>query len=169
MFDTAWSVILLFTLVCLAVNVLMYMIGYYGYGRRGVYKYNKYLPPGFLIGIIWIGIFASLGYAFYLAYTGPPVLGNGGHPKGWGVATIAIVVVSAYCLAYPLLTMFLHEKYIQVLNYLALIMSYVLGILVIREYEAAFWYVLPLIVWSSYVNFSDVMQYQDLLKTLKLQ
>ena len=167
MFDSAWSVILLFALVCLAVNIFMYLIGWYGYGKRGMYARNRYLPPGFLIGFVWIGIFATLGYAFYLAYTGDPNVNATGkvmNPKKWNRACYLIVVVAVYCLAYPILTMFVPEKYIPLLNLIALFMAAALSIVVMSECLAAFWYTLPLLVWTAYVNFADVMQYGDLLE-----
>jgi tryptophan-rich sensory protein len=167
MFDTPLSLILLFSLVCLAVNILFYWIGWYGHGKRGIYQYNKWLPPGFLIGIVWIAIFGALGYSFYLAYTGPPTLDESGNPVKWNASCIAIVVVASYCLFYPFITMVLNDRYAQLLNLIALFMAFSLGIIVIQENVAAFWYVLPLIVWTSYVNFADVMQYIEILKTKK--
>ncbi len=168
MFDTAWSVILLFVLVCLFVNVYMYVIGRYGYGKRGMYSRNRYLPPGFLIGFVWIGVFAALGYSYYLAYTGDPAkdptTGNILNPKKWNRACYLIVVVSAYCLAYPVITMFVPEKYVPLLNLIALFMAAALSIVVISECLAAFWYTLPLLVWCAYVNFADIMQYGDFLE-----
>jgi tryptophan-rich sensory protein len=168
MLETAWSVILLFALVCLVVNILMYVIGRYGHGRRGVYAYNKYLPPGFLIGFIWIAIFGALGYSFFLAYSGNPntdvLTGETLNPKKWNRACYVIVVVAAYCLAYPVMTMFVPEKYLPLLNLIALFMAAALSIVVISECLAAFWYTLPLLVWTAYINFADVMQYGNFLE-----
>lgn len=167
MFNTPLSLILLFTLVCLGVNILFYYLGWYGKGKRGIYKYNKFLPPGFLIGIVWIVIFGFLSYAFYLCYSGEPTLDYSGNPVKWTAGCIAIVVVATYCLFYPLITMLLNDRYAQLLNLIALFMAFALGIIVIQENVAAFWYILPLIVWTSYVNFADVMQYIEILKTKK--
>ena len=160
----AWLVILIFVLVCLGMNVLMYAIGWYGNKKNySMYRKNKFLPPGFLIGIVWIGIFASLGYAFYLAYTGKNFEGKT-EPEKWSAATIAIVVVASYCLFYPFLTMVMHERYIVVLNLIALLMAAALSIIVINEYVAAFWYTLPLLVWCAYVVFADIMQYNSMIE-----
>jgi len=167
MFNTPLSLILLFSLVCLAVNIIFYYLGWYGNGKKGIYKYSKFLPPGFLIGIIWIAIFGSLGYSFYLAYTGPPTLDESGNPVKWNESCIAIVIVASYCLFYPFITMVLNNRYVQLLNLIALFMAFALGIIVIQENVAAFWYILPLIVWTSYISFSDVMQYIEILKTKK--
>lgn len=165
-----WIYIIGFALVALCFNIFYYIIGIYGKNKHhSVYGMNKYIPPGFLIGIIWIAIFGSLGYSFYLSYIGDPdLLYSKDYPRGWSQAPILIIVVSSYCLLYPLLTKYLHEKYIQLLNFIGLIMAYALGIVVIQEYVAAFWYVLPLIVWTSYVCFADIMQYSDFLVQYKL-
>jgi tryptophan-rich sensory protein len=159
----AWLVILIFVAVCTAVNIIMYAIGYYGHGKRGMYARNKYLPPGGLIGLVWIGIFASLGYSFFLAYSGDPYPGKT-EPAKWTAATIAIVVVCSYCLLYPFLTKFMHERYIVLLNLIALLMAAALSIIVVNECVAAFWYTLPLLVWCSYVVFSDIMQYNSVIE-----
>ena len=159
----AWLVILIFVAVCLAVNIIMYAIGYYGHGKRGMYSRNKYLPPGGLIGLVWIGIFASLGYSFFLSYSGDPFEGKT-EPAKWTSATIAIVVVASYCLLYPFLTRFMHERYIVVFNLIALLMAAVLCIIVINECVAAFWYTLPLLAWCSYIVFSDIMQYNSVIE-----
>lgn len=165
----AWFYILLFAAITVLFNILYYFIGIYGHGKHGVYKYNKYLPPGFMIGFVWIIIFGSLGYSWYLSYIGDPsLLYSEEFPRKWSQSTILIIIVAVYCLAYPLLTMYLPERYTQILNLIALFMAYSLGIVVIQEYVAAFWYVLPLIVWTSYVCFADFMQYGDLLVEFNL-
>jgi tryptophan-rich sensory protein len=168
MLDQAWGFILLFVLVCLGVNIIMYLIGWYGYGKHGQYSRNKYLPPGFLIGVVWIGIFAALGYSFYLAYSGDsitdPITGDVTKTNKWNRACYLIIVVSAYCLIYPILTMFVPEKYVPLLNLIALLMAAALSIVVISERLSAFWYTLPLLAWTAYVNFADVMQYGDFLE-----
>jgi tryptophan-rich sensory protein len=155
-----WWFVLIFAGIALVVNILMYYIGVYGSGKRkGVYAYNKYLPPGFMIGIIWIVIFGCLGYSFYLSYVGDPdLLYNKEFPRKWSQATILTIVVASYCMLYPFLTIVVDEKYYQLLNFIALIMAYALGIVVIQEYVAAFWYVLPLIAWTTYICFADIMQ-----------
>lgn len=163
----AWLVILIFVAVCTAVNIFTYAVGIYGKGRNGMYGRNKYLPPGGLIGLVWIGIFASLGYSFWLSYTGDPYPGKT-EPEKWNSANIAIVVVASYCLLYPFLTKFMHYRYVVLLNLIALLMAAVLSIIVINECVAAFWYTLPLLAWCSYVVFSDIMQYNSVIEKYDL-
>lgn len=161
-----WYYILIGAIICTIANIFYYMIGIYGHGKKhAMYKNNKFLPPGFLIGIIWIVIFGFLSFSFYLSFIGDPsLLYNEEFPRGWSQAPILTIIVAAYCLLYPLIANYVHQKYIPLLNFIGLIMAYALGIVVIQEYVAAFWYVLPLIVWTTYVCFADLMQYADCLQ-----
>lgn len=158
--------ILIFALAAVIFNIIYYVLGIYGHGKKHtMYKDNKYLPPGFLIGIIWIVVFGSLGMSYMLSYIGDPeLLHNKEFPRGWSQAPILTIVVAAYCLLYPLLAHYVDQKYIPLLNFIGLIMAYALGIVVIQEYVAAFWYVLPLIVWTTYVCFADLMQYANCIE-----
>jgi len=161
----AWVVILIGVSIAIIANIFYYAIGVYSIkkGKPGMYARNKFLPPGFMIGLVWIGVFASLSYSFYLAYTGDPYVGKT-EPDKWNAANISILVVAGYCLLYPFLTMIIPERYVVVLNLLALLMAAVLAIIVVEQCVAAFWYVLPLLVWCSYVVFADVMQYTSVIQ-----
>lgn len=161
----AWLVILIGLSIAIIANVFYYAIGIYSFrkGKPGMYARNKFLPPGFLIGFVWIAIFASLGYSFYLCYTGDPYVGKT-EPDKWNSANIAILVVGSYCLLYPLLTIIMHERYVVLLNLIALLMAAALAIIVVDKCVAGFWYVLPLLVWCSYVVFADVMQYTSVIE-----
>lgn len=160
-FNTAWGLILTFALVCLVENILMYAVGWYGYGKRAMYAHNKYLPPGYMIGIVWIGIFAALGYAFFLSYSGDPTVDYLENPKGWNKGCIVIIVVASWCLLYPFMTMFIPAEYIRILNYVSLLMAFVVSLFVFQECVAAFWYTLPLLLWTAYVCFADLMACKD--------
>ena len=161
----AWVVILIGVSIAIIANIFYYEIGVYSIkrGKTGMYSRNKFLPPGFLIGFVWIGVFASLAYSFYLSYTGDPYPGKT-EPDKWNAANIAILVVGSYCLLYPFLTMIMNQRYVVVLNLLALLMAAVLAIIVVEQCVAAFWYVLPLLAWCSYVVFADVIQYTSVIQ-----
>ncbi len=161
----AWVVILIGVSIAIVANIIYYATGVYslGKGKPGMYGRNKLLPPGFMIGLIWVGVFASLSYAFYLAYTGDPYVGKT-EPDKWNAANIAIIVVASYCLLYPFLSTVMNQRYEVVLNLLALLMAAVLAIIVVEQCVAAFWYVLPLLAWCSYVVFADVIQYTSVIQ-----
>jgi tryptophan-rich sensory protein len=106
---------------------------------------NDYLPPGSVIGSIWVIIFGLLGYAHFILYSN----------KKW-LASGCIVGLLLFCISYPLLTNGLSNlKFGNILNSLTLILSFVVSIIVFDASRSAFYYMLPLLVWASYVNLAD--------------
>lgn len=151
-----WLYVLIFVVVCLAANFILWTdlsgLNYKG-DPHNSFKRNPLLPPGWMIGVIWVIIFGFFGYASYLLYK---------ENDGVSVAFVAIIVAAVFCLLYPVFIYFAakgdpskYEKYARVLNLLALIVAFVLALLVIRESDSAFWFIVPFLVWSSYVNFAD--------------
>ena len=143
-----WFVII-YVGICLISNLLLWR----SFSHNNSFKYNSLLPPGWMIGLIWTIIFGFLGYAQYLVMK---------DNNKWTLGSIAIIVVAVFCLLYPVLIYLgargdpdKYEKYARLINLLALILAFVLGLLVIRESEGAFLFLLPLIVWASYVNLAD--------------
>jgi tryptophan-rich sensory protein len=105
---------------------------------------NKLLPPGYIIGIIWIIIFGLLGYVHYQLY----MLKNKSNIASWFVILFII-----FSLAYPLLTNGLQEdKTAFLLNLITLILAFILALLVIVKSVKIFYYLIPLLLWASYVN-----------------
>jgi len=115
--------------------------------------YKKMLPPGYIIGIIWVIIFGLLGYTHYL------ILEQNNNKIT--ITSLFIVFVIIYSLAYPLLTN-LRVKSGLLLNLIALILAFILGILIIKQSMYAFLFVIPLIIWASYVNIVDTIQCSEL-------
>ena len=155
-FNMSWSLIILFALVCIVMNIFIYVVGWNGIKMYTAYKHNKLIPPGFVIGIIWVVIFSLLGYAFYLLYSGPPSDNN---PRGWTAGCILLMFTAGYCLLYPIITMIFENKYVSLFNFIGLLFAIALAVVALTEYEAAFWYVLPLLVWTSYIVFVDIITY----------
>jgi tryptophan-rich sensory protein len=111
--------------------------------------YKKFLPPGYIIGTIWVIIFGLLGYAHYLVF-------NQNQNK-ITISSLSIILVIIYCLLYPLITG-LKVKSGLLLNLISLILAFSLGIIIILESKYIFLFILPLIIWSSYVNVIDTIQ-----------
>jgi len=113
-----------------------------------IYKNKSYtlksslLPPGYIIGIVWIIIFAFLGYVHYLLYS----LHN---QTNYGSASVVLFIL--YSLAYPLINT-MHAKYGYFLNLISLILSFILGLIVITYSKHIFLFMIPLLVWVSFVN-----------------
>lgn len=141
----AWIQILIFVVVALVANLFILIFGWGG----GVKSYKSpLLPPGWLIGIVWVVLFGFFGYAHYLLYK----------ESGFSVASIAIIVVAVFCLVYTLVA-YRKPQYMRLMNMFSLILAFTLGILVFAENEDAFWWILPLIVWTSYINLIDCVIY----------
>ena len=61
---------------------------------------NPYLPPGYVVGAIWVVLFGLLGYAHYrFSHTAKPT----------PLASPAIAATILFCLAYPILTSALRD------------------------------------------------------------
>ena len=157
MFNTPWSQILLFVAVCLLIWIVSWYGGFYNYPKCR----NPYLPPGFIIGLVWPVLFGFMGYAHYLTYEANK---SEDHPGGdHSVASVAIIVFAAWCLLYPFL-MNRSEQYARILNYISLIVVFVLALLVIKKSQTAFYYLIPVIAWIAYVNLADFIHINQICK-----
>ena len=102
----------------------------------------KYLPPGYIIGIVWTFILGLLGYSNYLLYN---------LEKKINFGNIGVVLLILFCLAYPLITGF-KEKYIELCNLISLILAFTVSLIVILYSKYIFLYTIPILIWLSYVN-----------------
>ena len=103
---------------------------------------QKYLPPGYVIGLIWTILFATLGYVHYRLYT----LKN---KANYG--SLAIVFFICFSLFYPVANA-IHENYAYFMNLISLILSFVVSLVVLMYSKNIFWYLIPLLIWVSFVN-----------------
>jgi len=102
---------------------------------------NKYLPQGYIIGIIWTIILGLLGYVCYLT-------------PYKGILSRVIVFTIVYCLLYPILTSKLDNSESIKYNLIGLLLAFILFILIILKYKQKnmiFIYVLPLLFWNIYI------------------
>ena len=111
-------------------------------------KVNPLLPPGYVIGGIWVFLLGLLGYVHYLLYE----LKN-----GISVASLFTIFIILFCISYPLITG-LKQKTGLLLNLITLILSFILSILVIIESKYIFIYTIPLVSWAIFVNVAFVNQ-----------
>jgi len=106
---------------------------------------NPYIPPGGIVGLIWITLFGLLGYVHYRLYSE--------NKNRSTAASIAIVLFILYSLAYPIITTFSsNPNAFSVLNLGALLFAAATTGLVYQENVALVPYMAPLMVWTSYVN-----------------
>jgi tryptophan-rich sensory protein len=113
-----------------------------------------------VIGLVWIFIFGMMGYCFYKLTdknekeTGSASLTFGG---------IAIIIYGVFALFYPFFTYAAREKNANVINYIAVVGALVLGIIVIEEDVGSFYFLLPLLLWVSYIGLTDSIMYRNLM------
>jgi tryptophan-rich sensory protein len=130
-------------LLAVAMNGWIYAIGLNKYSNRD--RANPFIPPGYIIAVIWTVLFGLMGYTHFLLH----------NPNS--VASWSLVGLIAFCLAYPLITG-LRVKSGLLLNLVALVLSFVVSMLVLKESVYAFYWLVPLLLWTVYVNAAFVIQ-----------
>jgi len=138
--------VLIPVITAIIMNGIIYTFGINKQYNKSII--NPLLPPGYVIGTIWIIILGLLGYVHYLLYK----LKN-----GISFTSIFLIFVILFCISYPLITG-LKQKSGLLLNLISLILAFILGILVIIESKYIFIYIVPLILWATYVNAVYVIQ-----------
>lgn len=120
--------------------ILAIIINFYIYtqGWNNNNKNTKGLPPGYVIGAIWIVILGLLGYIHFLLY--PSI-------ESW-----FIVFTIIYCLSYPFLTSGLKETNNTIYNIIALILAIIVFIGVFYKNKLMSLLVIPFLLWTLYVN-----------------
>jgi len=129
-------------LLAVAMNGVIWRMGWGSRGETGMMK-SEYLPPGWVIGGVWMVLFGFLGWTHWLVR------------KDWKART-ALQILIAYCLMYPVLTGGLRERLGRLFNVVALILSYVATMFVVMGRHDLRW-MLPLLAWVSYVNVTDAI------------
>lgn len=132
---------LAFPLTAVAMNGLVYGLGWNQESRGDSESPREpLLPPGYVIAIVWITLFALMGTVY------------GRLPGGSG-ARMALLAYTGYCLAYPLLTSGLRMgATADLLNAGALLGALALvGYLTVETGKFP-WLLTPLLAWTGYVN-----------------
>lgn len=138
--------LLLYVLTPIIAAVVMNAI-IYAKKWNGTTERSPLLPPGWVIGLIWMILFGTLGYVAYIHRTN-------------AVASIAIATLFVYCLLYPVYTNKFKDPYSSKLaNLLTLILAFVTTLIIALFGERhTVGYILPLITWASYVNIIDAVK-----------
>jgi tryptophan-rich sensory protein len=105
------------------------------------------LPPGWVIGVIWVVILGILGIALALSMSD-------------GVSFVLVTAVICACLAYPLYTrVFSSPSAMSIGNKLTLLLALVVALVLAHRDSAdrsTSVYFAPLLVWLSYVNIATI-------------
>jgi len=106
---------------------------------------NPYIPGGGIVGIVWLVLFALLGYVHFKLYMQ--------NNKKFSNACITLILFFLYSLAYPVLTAFSGNPLVfTALNLGAFFFALVIAAQVFDENSDLIPFVIPLIAWTSYVN-----------------
>ena len=121
-------------------------------------KYNNILLEGgsssvipgesreYIILSIWAILIGFLGYSCYLMRN--------------NISCVAIIIIIIYTLAYPFITLGKNRIQIESLNIIYILITYIIFLLVLSENSNASVYILPLLLWITYIfissNISDI-------------
>lgn len=130
-------------LLAIIINVTIYLLGWNSKNNE-----NKLLPPGWMIGTIWIIIFGFLGMFLQIAI------------KSKDYITIMLLsVLILICLVYPFYTNGL-KRNVQSVTYDFIILIYILvmtAVIFYKNRDNNTVYMIPIIIWVSYVNMVDFL------------
>lgn len=104
------------------------------------------LPPGWAIGTIWVILLGLIGYANYVLH---------GLKDFVSLALVTCIILA--CLTYPLYTQnFKNESLIKIGNSSNLVFAFLCSIIIAMRSPKVLPYILPLLIWNSYVVITDV-------------
>lgn len=142
-----------FAHVLVSAGVALGVNGFVNGGRRRRSSAEKWalLPPGWVVGAVWVALFASLGYAHWLAMD---------RGRRLTPASLAVASVIGYCALYPWLTDGLRQsKRARMLNTLTLVIAGLLGfVTLLLPSPRAFAFVSPLFAWAAWVNIAQTYE-----------
>ena len=98
---------------------------------------NKMIPPGYIVGSIWIFLFGLLGYIHYRL------------AKYSSYTSICIYIFILYALLYPFFT---GLQPIDMYNKIAWVLVSLCCLLLYYENRGLIPYIIPLLSWVTYVN-----------------
>jgi tryptophan-rich sensory protein len=125
-------------IAAIIINVVIYVQGWNSDSEKDKKTEAKYLPPGYVIAIVWVIILALLGFTHYLVYP--------------SFASFAIIFAIIYCLAYPFLTSGLQAYNAGFYNVLSFVIAILISVFVFMENKMATLYTIPFLLWTGYVS-----------------
>jgi tryptophan-rich sensory protein len=131
--------ILIPVILAVIINLIIYIFGYY---KKIEDDSNPFIPAGYIIGFIWTFLLGILGYVNYLLYR----LNN-----NINIGNLSIIILILYSLTYPFL-IYIKKNNVLLLNMIGLILSFIVALIVILYSKYIFMYLIPLLLWISYVN-----------------
>jgi tryptophan-rich sensory protein len=137
--------------ICLAVIINTFMYSNYSKNTNKeltteTSTNNSYLPPGYVIGIVWTILLGLMGYVYALLEK------KSSKNKSYGLQKLAIIFLILFCLCYPIFTRNTSLRFSKNYNYATLlVVCIVYGIIYQVSFQIAY-YLIPLLCWVFYVN-----------------
>jgi len=127
--------------------ILSFIINIFNFRKSNNYlikqKKLKYLPPGSIIGTVWIILLGLFGYVYGL-------LEN--NNKNMTLQKILIILLTIFCLLYTILTANSTQRFSKNYNYLTLIFGLIVYYSIYKQSSKISYYLIPLLCWILYVN-----------------
>jgi len=135
-------------ILAIVLNSFIFIFGWNAKSKNN--KVNPLLPPGYIVGSIWIIIFGLLGYVHYEIFKL--------HDNRITFTSLYIIFFIIFSLAYPFLTLGFKEKIGLLLNLITLILSFIIALIIIVQSKYIFLFLIPLLLWTTYVNVIYVIE-----------
>lgn len=113
----------------------------------------RYLPPGYIIGVVWIIMLALMGYVLYLLSLKfkSESLRNSLYVN-FNYQIFLILFLIIFCVMYPYLTSLFNERFMKNYNYLTIfVVLYIFYEINKISFDISK-YLIPLILWVGYVS-----------------
>jgi tryptophan-rich sensory protein len=136
--------------------VMNFMIFYFNIGRMANRKptKNPWIPPGYVIGTVWMILLGCMGMAHYLlSSSSRSSTASDEQKRSYGIYAVDFLIL--FSILYPLLTGLKNNDYF----FLSLSLLITLSVsLVVKMYSLkAFYYLLPVVGWVVYVNLATYL------------
>ena len=107
---------------------------------------SSYLPPGYVIGIVWTILLGLMGYVYAL------VEKQSSKNKSYGLQKLAVIFLILFCLGYPIFTRNTSLRFSKNYNYTTLFVVCIVYALINQASSQIAYYLIPLLCWVFYVN-----------------
>ena len=137
--------------ICLAIIINAFMYSNYpkNSSEEQTIKHNtsnSYLPPGYVIGIVWTILLGLMGYVYALLEK------QSTKNKSYGLQKIAIIFLILFCLGYPIFTRNTSLRFSKNYNYATLFVVCIVYAIINQASSQIAYYLIPLLCWVFYVN-----------------
>jgi tryptophan-rich sensory protein len=119
---------------------------------------KKYLPPGYVIGSIWIFIFGLLGYIYSKINL---------NKKNASQSQYVIILFLIFCFLYGPLTNGKSSRFIKNYNYLTLLFLVYVSYMISKNSEDILYLFIPIYLWVLYIFYVTLLDDLDKIQLFK--